>query len=685
MRVIFLLSMFFLVANSLLAQQKHSVKLLAKSNGKVIILRWSPTDAQLWLYGNKQGYVLERYTMTRGKELLKSPERKIISTPVFKPKPLAQWEANADKNDYSAIAAQAIFGSSFDVKAAAKQSSVVDVINKVKEQEQRFSFAVLAADLSFKTATLSGLAFKDSTIKPDEKYLYRLFVSSQEQMKSDTALFFISLADTTSAVPVHGLRGHFENKTVKLEWPREIIEREYSGFIIERSAGDTKNFSALNKIPFIGFSDAPRSNFQFVDSLPAYETQYHYRIRGVTPFGELGPPSESVSGKSFKPLNARAAINEAKEESMKVLLKWKVTGETSLIKGFFIERSADEAGEYLTLNKEPVQPNERSFTDGLPESTNYYRIKTVGQHGEATLSMPYLIQLADSIPPLPPMGLEAKIDTLGIVSLSWKGNTEKDLNGYRVFRSNFKNAEYSQLSNAPVKSTVFKDTISLKSLTGKIYYKINAEDKRHNPSGFSEVIEIIKPDRIPPVAPVFKIVKSVLGAVNLEWTKSASDDVELYIVQRKSKTEANWSEIKKILANDSLIYRDTQLDGSKDFYYSIIAVDKAGNRSGSSNPILAKAIPEVYKKPMENISYEIDRGEKKIRLKWDYANGNVTKYVIYRSVQDDPLSLYKSISGKNKIFEDTELSMNTSYTYRIKAVFDNGSESGFSDKIVLNY
>jgi uncharacterized protein len=671
---------------NLFAQERHSVKLLARSNGKVILLRWAPTDAQTWVNGNQQGYVLERYTITKGNELVKPPERKILSSSVFKPKPLAQWEADAARNDYTSIAAQAIYGSSFDVKTPAKNVGALDVINKVKEQDQRFSFALLVADLSFNTALLSGLAFKDSTAQQDEKYLYRLFIApSKAKVKTDTALFYISLRDTTSSVPAQELRAQFNDRIMELHWARDVGQQEYSGFIIERSVNDKTHFQPVNKIPFVGFADPSQNHFQFVDSLPANDVLYHYRVKGLTPFGDLGPPSEIVSGMGFKPMKARAVINEASQTAnASIILKWNVIGETVLIKGFQIERSSKEGDGYEFINKMMLPSSERSFSDSSPRGTNYYRIKALGQHGETSVSMPYLVQLADSIPPAPPTGLEINIDTLGVVKLAWKPNTEKDLVGYRIYRSNFKNSEYSQISNSVVVSSIYTDTISLKSLTSKIYYKIQAEDNRHNPSSLSQSVVVDKPDRIRPLAPSFKSVKAVVGGVSIEWTKSASDDVNNYMLLRRGKAIPTWDEVKTFSISDTLKYRDVPPDLNQEFYYSLVAVDKSGNRSMISNPVLGKALRDVQQKPIENISYNIDRTQKIIRLKWSYLD-TVNKYLIYKSTNDSPLSLYQSLPGKSILFEDSGLVMSTRYVYRIKAVFNDRSESSFSEEIILSY
>jgi hypothetical protein len=59
--------------------------------------------------------------------------------------------------------------------------------------------------------------------------------------------------------------------------------------------------------------------------------------------------------------------------------------------------------------------------------------------------------------------------------------------------------------------------------------------------------------------------------------------------------------------------------------------------------------------------------------------------MIYRAAGTEPLSLYRTTNGPAKEYADTGVSMGESYTYRVKALFKDGTESVFSDSIQANY
>src|SRR5690606_17958069 len=82
---------------------------------------------------------------------------------------LESWAAIAGEksnDDFARIAAQALYGKNF--------SPVNGFIAKADEFATRFSFAMLAADLSPRTAHALGLRFSDRDVEKGKSYLYRI-------------------------------------------------------------------------------------------------------------------------------------------------------------------------------------------------------------------------------------------------------------------------------------------------------------------------------------------------------------------------------------------------------------------------------------------------------------------------------------------------------------------------------
>jgi len=293
--------------------------------------------------------------------------------------------------------------------------------------------------------------------------------------------------------------------------------------------------------------------------------------------------------------------------------------------------------------------------------------------------------LEDSVPPASPRGLQAKIDDQGIVRINWDTNSEDDFLGYRVFRANYKGDEFSQVTSRPINTPQFSDTIVIKSLSNKVYYKITALDQRYNSSTFSEVIEIRKPDLIPPAPPAFKNYRANEEAIFLEWSPSPSVDVMKHTLWRKDQTQVARF-IKDFFSQDSINnYSDRTGKAGELYEYIIEAVDSAGLKSRNVVPLKAKRIENGLVVKIEQFKAEADRLNNVVKLTWRYDEANVKKFMIYRAAETNPLSLYYSVKAEEKKFEDPNTKVNTRYLYRIKAVMSDGTESQFSDELIVEF
>src|SRR5690606_18156447 len=164
----------------------------------------------------------------------------------------------------------------------------------------------------------------------------------------------------------------------------------------------------------------------------------------------------------------------------------------------------------------------------------------------------YYAQLVDSIPPVVPSGFAGKIDTTGIVTLKWDRNPDSDLLGYRIFRSNFEEDEFVQLTEGPVLTEEYFDSIPLNSLTETIYYKVAAVDQRYNISDASDALELKKPDKVPPVAPVLRNPEASAASITISWIPSSSADVEKHVLYRAESSNANeWTVLSVISLSDT--------------------------------------------------------------------------------------------------------------------------------------
>ena len=100
-----------------------------------------------------------------------------------------------------------------------------------------------------------------------------------------------------------------------------------------------------------------------------------------------------------------------------------------------------------------------------------------------------LYRVADVFPPAAPESLEA-VASDGAVSLIWQGNSETDLAGYLVIRSEEVETRIQQLTPKPIAETTFRDT-DVKPGTRYVYVVV-AVDRAEPPnrSGPSNAVTV---------------------------------------------------------------------------------------------------------------------------------------------------------------------------------------------------
>jgi fibronectin type 3 domain-containing protein len=279
--------------------------------------------------------------------------------------------------------------------------------------------------------------------------------------------------------------------------------------------------------------------------------------------------------------------------------------------------------------------------------------------------------------------LSGEISKEGIANLHWKKNAEPDLYGYRVYRANAAGEEFVQVSRKPVTDTTFTDTLEVKTLAKFVFYKLVALDKHFNPSGFSDFLELKRPDVIPPAPPSFTEVVSKTNGVYLVWNASPSEDVIRHELYRTEAGKEEWLQLS-VFADTTTRYTDISANAGSVYSYKVRAVDRGDLRT-DSRPISAKKLDSGLRPGVASFRATADRSNQQIILRWTYKETGVESFLLYRAEPGKPMRLYQTLDGKQTELTDTDLFINTLYQYRIKAVFKDGSESAFSKALEMDY
>ncbi|PKV49304.1 hypothetical protein ATE84_1325 [Aquimarina sp. MAR_2010_214] len=657
-------------------EQLPEVKVIARAQEDKILLRWTLNTPIAWRKGNRYGYTLERYTISRDRKTLPNPEKLIIGQK-FMPVSMMEWEGIAETSDNGAIMAQALWGESFVVEGG---GGLASIINRAEEQQQRFAFGLYAADQDFEIAKKAGLGYIDTNIKPNEKYLYKVISNiPQFELKTKEGGVYIGIIDYEPLPEPVDFVGIFQDGSTLLSWDSKLLKNTYNSYIIERSENGS-TFKRLGDIPYAAINKEKSENNRtlYIDSI-TNDKNYIYRIKGVSSFGEIGPASNVVSGEGKKVLKFVPYLKTKHITSESdVELTWTFPEEgNNDITGFTLKRSDTDRGGYKPVVTN-IPPTSRKVSYTKLRATNYFKITANGKNNNQRDSFSMLVQPIDSIPPEKPIGLEGKVDSTGVVQLQWKPNTEEDLMGYRVYRGNLQHEEYSQLTESPHENYTFTDTVKVKSLNTKVYYRIIAVDQRYNKSEPSETLELVKPDVIPPTSPVFTSYTIKNGVVLLEWANSSSEDVETHYIYRKGKDDLDWSLIFQSPKFKNTTYNDSKVEQGKYYSYTILARDQSGLESTPAPPVSVIVPKTTLKSGVKGFYATVNEIDKTIVLTWNYKEPEVAEFELYRAYNKKPSLLYRVLPVETKRFVDTGLTINSNYTYIIRAIFNDGTYSRYS-------
>jgi fibronectin type 3 domain-containing protein len=676
------------------AQDTAQIGVRFRIQKNTVLLRWATSTPAAWMQMNKHGVNIVRYTVVRDSIALPQPEMKTLTQIPLKARPLNEWESIVQSDDYAAIIAQALYGEGFDISGG-DEKSTLKIISMAQELEQRFAFSLYAADQNFEAACMAGWGWRDTDVRQNERYLYRIIPALPENTAPhlEMGVAFVAMDEYDPLPEPIELIAAFEDKSVMLVWDYSTFSDVYNSYYIEKSA-DGKNFKRLEGIPVTNLNsheDKKLQRMYFMDSLTDNSSIYHYRVIGITPFGETGPPSKSVSGhgRELLPYMPPSINRAVTNDSGDLELEWEFEQEgEKFIKGFELNHSNNSEKGYAAIMKD-IKPDRRSLTlekDRL-QSSNYFTVTAIPHEGEPRKSFPVLVQPADSIPPAIPAGLQGKIDSAGIVTLSWNKNSEIDLLGYKVLRTFLKDDEVIPLFDIALKDTVYKDTVDVRNLNRKVYYTISAVDLRYNQSDLAPLLELEKPDILPPSSPVISGYKVRKEGIEIQWINSPDEGVIQHRVWRRVK--GNGYEPVNLLKSitDSAVksYVDTSAMTGVHYIYSVTAMKKNGLESTSSNGLTAFTNhPKQQTMDLERFNAIVDKQNKMLKLTWSDKLQNVNYYELYKGADNENISLWKTVQGDKREIIDDNLVLNTTYRYIIRAILKDGKNSK-SKSLTIKY
>jgi fibronectin type 3 domain-containing protein len=652
------------------AETQDTIKVAVRINVQKdkIQLRWAVNNSTAWHFTNRNGFLIERYTVMRDGKILDTPEKTVLTSSPLKPPVLNDWQKIAMQDQYAAIIAQALYGKDFEVSGGKK--GIGEIIGLSQQQEQRYALAMYAADLSYPAALFAGWGYEDKSVSKGEKYLYRIVpVGQNARTHIEVGMGYAAAADYENLPKPFDLNAIWNSGSVLLSWNYQQLIEQYNAYYIERSE-DGSQFRRINRNPLTNVSGGDR--IFFTDSIRNGQ-KYYYRVAGLTPFGETGPYSDTIQGCGKNQLAYIPIIKHViPRDKGGVDIEWTFdeVGNKS-IKGFELQRSLNDKGNFETAIAN-ISPEKRAIFHGEPLAESYYRIAALPLQGdEPVYSFPFLLQMPDSTPPSIPVGLKGTVDSLGIVRLSWTANTEADMLGYRIYKGQTEGEELVPMNDVAVRTNSFSDTVSLNTLNAKVFYSVTAIDKRYNQSRQCSPINLLKPLKVKPASPYIAKCEAEGRAIRLEWIPGSDETIKAYSVWRGESNDEHLKQVCRIENPKDTFFVDTKISEGIVYKYEVRSINR-GNKESDPSPT---AYGRSNSSPAENLikKFTGKHSDEGIMLKWELTSNNFNTISIYRkSATDTSFTLWKSPEILSRELLDSTAKQNTVYEYMLVIKDQNG-------------
>lgn len=269
------------------------------------------------------------------------------------------------------------------------------------------------------------------------------------------------------------------------------------------------------------------------------------------------------------------------------------------------------------------------------------------------------------------------------IYLEWPTALTTGIVGYNLYRQDIANGHDERINGAPIQSPSYIDTVAL---DGRQYlYRVTLIDQFAQESFPSQAVTVTVADRLPPQIPGNLLAQLVGEHVQLAWDANVEADLIGYNIYRDIQSPVGRSQgpLNGATLVMQSVYSDTILTNGQPYYYSLTAVDVAGNESAlspevqivsnkRSAPAPPSGLTAVFEDDDDNDDDEDNEDE--INLKWQ-ANqeADVIGYRLYRSTvlpvdTTTVAPLHQKPLLTTLRYKDEDLGRDTTYYYVVVAV-----------------
>jgi fibronectin type 3 domain-containing protein len=335
----------------------------------------------------------------------------------------------------------------------------------------------------------------------------------------------------------------------------------------------------------------------------------------------------------------------------------------ALINSFTLEHSENDRdySDFLT----PIDKTLRSITvPDVSYSSHYFAITANSHTGRKLRSFSVLVQPVDTVPPAVPTGLVAVADTSGVVRLTWQANSDKGSFGYRIFRGQNAEEELIPLNDLAHQSTEFVDSLDLRSLNSHVYYAITALDERYTQSDKTPVVEVKRPEVIPPTPPFIRNISVENGKNIVSWVSGGEPTLAGYDLYRQIGREGDFELLALVSGAENCEYEDSDVENDKVYTYRVLSRSEGGLLSEASPDYRVTAINKSAAAAVA-VTFTATALGDKVRLSWNAPITDAINIQLYKKTGEGNFGLMREGLSTAGEIEDTAVASGVRYQYML--------------------
>ena len=466
-------------------------------------------------------------------------------------------------------------------------------------------------------------------------------------------------ATSSSSVPApSNLKvAEYSNSAIKLTWTKAP---DVTGYYVYRST-DGKKYS---KIKTLKASTTAYTN----TSLTAGK-KYYYSIASYkntsTGAVAIGPKSSAINitTTSSSSVPAPSNLKVAEYSNSAIKLTWTKAPDVT---GYYVYRSTDgkKYSKIKTLKASTTAYTNTSLTAGKKyyySIASYKNTSTGVAIGPKSSAVNALTISSSKLSY--PSGFAVKEVATDAIKLVW--NKSSNASGYYIYRS-IDNKNFSKIKALPSSSTSYTNTALYLDTT--YYYKIASYVNSNGSIGLSAKSPAVNA-KTTSTSVSFTSKTSTSTTITLNWDYPSATGYQIY------RLDINTGKYVKIASTSAKSYTDKNLSSDRYYNYKVRAYLVSGGITTYSpyNSVSVKTCLPAVKdfKAVSQTYYSV-------KLSWTKQNGAVN-YEIYQLSPDS--QVYKLITTLNSdatSYMVDNLTVNTTYKFRIRSVSSNKSYSDYS-------